>query len=78
MPVNFGKGATKYLIELHEKLEIAKYYAALHAEHEQNRYVTHFNLRNRDKHFEVGEQVLILSLILLHLTCLVSGRVLGL
>ena len=60
MPVNFGKGATKYLIELHVKLEIAKNYAALHAEHEQNRYVTHYNLRSRDKHFEVGEQVLIL------------------
>ena len=76
MPVNFGKDATKYLIELHVKLEIAKNYAALHAEHEQNRYVTHYNLRSRDKHFEVGEQVLILSL--LHLICLVSGRVLGL
>jgi len=35
-------------------------YAALHAEHEQNRYVTHYNLRSHDKHFEVGDQVLIL------------------
>ena len=26
----------------------------------KNRYMTHYNLRSRDKHFEVGEQVLIL------------------
>ena len=37
--VNFGKNATTYLRELHEKLEIAKSYAASHAEREQNRYV---------------------------------------
>jgi len=41
-------------------LEIAKTYAASHAEREQNRYASHYNLRSRDKHFDVGEQVLIL------------------
>jgi len=46
--------------ELHEKLEIAKTYVASHAEREQNRYTSHYNLRSRDKHFDVGEQVLIL------------------
>jgi len=36
LPVNFGKNATTYLRELHEKLEIAKSYAASHAEREQS------------------------------------------
>jgi len=60
LPVSFGKNATEYLRELHDKLEIAKTYAVSHAEREQNRYASHYNLRSRDKHFEVGEQVLIL------------------
>jgi len=42
------------------EFEIAKTYATFHAEREQNRYVSHYNLCNRDKHFDVGEQVLIL------------------
>ena len=57
LPVSFGKSAMEYLRDLHNKLEIAKLYAASHSEHEQNRYATHYNLRSRDKHFEVGEQV---------------------
>jgi len=60
LPVNIGKNTTTYLRELHEKLEIAKSYAASHAEREQNRYAAHYNLRSRDKHFDVGERVLVL------------------
>ena len=60
LPVNFGKNVTTYLRELHEKLEIVKCYAASHAEREQNRYTAQYNLRSRDKHFEVGERVLVL------------------
>ena len=59
LPVSLGKNAVEYLCELHD-LEIAKTYATSHAEREQNRYVTHYNLRSRDKHFECGEEVLIL------------------
>jgi len=58
--VSFRKNATEYLCELHEKLEIAKTYAASHAEREQSRYASHYNLRSHNKHFDVGEQVLIL------------------
>ena len=59
--MNFGKNATTYLRQLHEKLEIAKSDAASHAEREQNRYAAHYNLRSRrDKHFDVGERVLAL------------------
>ena len=58
---SFGKNASDYLTELHRKLEIAKTYATSHAEREQQRYVSHNNLRSRDKHFDLGEQVLILT-----------------
>jgi len=62
LPVNLGKNATKYLRELHDRLKIAQTYATSHTEREQNRYVSHYkNLRSKDKHFNVGEQVLILS-----------------
>jgi len=56
-PVNLGNNATGYLREL----EIAQSYATSHTEREQNRYVSHYNLRSKDKHFDVGEQVLIFS-----------------
>jgi len=48
------------LKELHNKLEIAKTYATSHSQREQERYATHYNLRGNDKHFEVGEKVLML------------------
>ena len=56
--MNFGKNATTYLRELHEKLEIAKSYAASHAEREQNRFAARYNFHSRDKRFDVGERVL--------------------
>ena len=49
------------MTELHRKLEIAKTYAAAYTEREQQRYVSHYNLRSRDKHFNLAEQVLILT-----------------
>ena len=41
-------------------MEIAKTYATSHSERKQNRYASHYNLRSKDKHFDIGEQVLIL------------------
>jgi len=58
--VNFGTNATTYLRELHGKLDIAKSCAASHAEREQNRYAAHYNLRSRDKYFDVGKCILVL------------------
>ena len=43
------------------KLQVAKTYATSHTEREQKRYVSHYNLRSQDKHFECGERVLILT-----------------
>jgi len=59
--VNLGKNATEFLRELHNKLKIAKTYATSHTERKQNRYVSRYNLGNKDKHFDVGEQILIFS-----------------
>jgi len=39
---------------------VAREYALSHSEREQNRYADYYNLRSKDKHFEVGDQVLIL------------------
>ena len=44
-----------------KKLEIARDYAATHSEREQERYQKYHNLRSGDKHFDIGEQVLILQ-----------------
>jgi len=60
LPISFGKNAQEYLRELHGKLEVAKTYATSHSQREQQKYAMHYNLRSKDKHFEVGEKVLIL------------------
>jgi len=60
LPVSFGKSATEYLRDVQEKLQIAEQYATAHAEIEQRRYQKYHNLRSCDKHFEVGEDVLVL------------------
>ena len=61
LPVSFGKSATEYLQGVQKKLEIARDYAATHSEREQERYQKYHNLWSADKHFDIGEQVLILQ-----------------
>jgi len=60
-PVSLGKNAVEYFRQLHDKLQVAKTYATSHTERKQKRYVSHYNLRSQDKHFECGERVLILT-----------------
>jgi len=60
LPISFGKNAQEYLRDLHDKLQVAKTYATSHSQREQKKYATHYNLRSKDKHFEVGETVLIM------------------
>lgn len=50
-----------YLEELLGKLQTAQQYAAEHAVIEQARHVKHYNLRAKDKHFQVGDKCLILQ-----------------
>ena len=60
LPVSFGKSATEYLQDVQKRLEIAEQYAGPHAEIEQRKYQHYHNLRSTDKHFEIGEDVLVL------------------
>ena len=60
-PLDLGKTPFEYLKDLHKKLEIAKSYAEAHTKREQTRYANRYNLRSRDKHFNVGDKVLILQ-----------------
>ena len=60
-PPGLGKGPLEYLKELHESLEIAQHYAESHTQRAQQRYAERYNRRSRDKHFAVGDEVLILK-----------------
>ena len=60
LPVSFGKSAVDYLRDVQQKLEVAAEYASSYAEVEQERYKKYQNLRSADKHFDVGQQVLVL------------------
>jgi len=61
LPPNFGKSASQYMQELKEKLELVAGYASDHAANAQNRYAHYYNLRARDKHFAVGDKVIVLT-----------------
>jgi len=61
LPPNFGKSASQYMQELKENLEIVAGYANDHAKNAQERYAYYYNLRAQDKHFSVGDQVIVLT-----------------
>ena len=60
LPLDIAKAPLEYLQELERKLLLASEYAAEHAAREQARYTHAYNLRSRDKNFEVGERVIYL------------------
>ena len=60
LPLNLGKSVFEYLEDLRKNLEMAQQYATTHAEKAQQRYVSRYNLRAREKSFEFGQKVLIL------------------
>ena len=60
MPLSLGQTTVVYLSELQKNLELASSYAVEHIKREQQRYISRYNLRGREKSFDVGEQVLIL------------------
>jgi hypothetical protein len=60
--VECDKPVNEYLIDLKQKLMIARDYADEHSKREQQRYVSHYNLSSQDKHFTVGESALLLLL----------------
>ena len=61
LPPNFGKSASQYMQELKENLEIVAGYADDHAKNAQERYAHYYNLRARDKLFNVGGRVIVLT-----------------
>ena len=60
LPLNLGETASEYLEELKRNLEKAQDYATAHTEKAQQRYVSRYNLRAREKSFEIGQKVLVL------------------
>ena len=60
LPLNLGKTASEYLEELRKNLEVAQQYATSHTEKAQQRYISRYNLRAREKSFEIGQSVLAL------------------
>ena len=60
LPLSLGQTTVEYLDELRQNLEVASSYATEHSKREQQRYISRYNLRAREKSFDVGEQVLIL------------------
>ena len=60
VPLSLGQTTTEYLKELKENLRIANSYAETHTQREQQRYISRYNLRSREKSFTIGEKVLLL------------------
>ena len=56
LPLNLGKTASEYLEELKRNLEKSQDYATAHTEKAQQRYVSRYNLRAREKSFEIGQK----------------------
>ena len=61
LPLNLGKSIVDYLLDLRSNLENSLQLAGEHAEMAQKKYADYYNRRARDKSFEVGDHVLILS-----------------
>ena len=59
--LDLGKNVVDYMRDLQNKLSLAQNYAKSHSDRKQARYAAHYNLRNKDKHFTVGEQMLLLQ-----------------
>ena len=61
LPLDLGKGVAEYLSDLRQRFQSVDEFASEHTKKKQIHYATHYNLRSRDKSFDVGEQVLILA-----------------
>jgi len=60
LPLNLGQTTVEYFKDLKQNLEIAHSYSIDHGKREQQRYVSRYNSRTREKSFSSGDQVLIL------------------
>jgi hypothetical protein len=55
LPADLGKSATEYLLDLRDRLAFANNLATSQAETVQSKYSARYNVRSRDKHFNIGE-----------------------
>ena len=60
LPLNVGKRPEEYLKTLRNNLELAQSYAEYYSEKEQQQYAHHYNLRSNERHFQVGDMVVML------------------
>jgi hypothetical protein len=60
LPPRLKKSETDYLTSLKQRLETVRDYAANHSEQAQADYVNAYNVRAKDKSFEIGEKVIVL------------------
>ena len=60
LPATFGRSPVEILSELQQTLEHIHDEARTHSEREQRRHATFYNLKAKDKHFDVGQMVIVL------------------
>jgi hypothetical protein len=60
LPPRLKKSEIDYVTELRQRLQTVRDYAASHSEQAQADYVKAYNVRARDKSFEIGEKVIVL------------------
>ena len=60
LPQTVGKSVSEFLAELQTQIQEIHDYADDHADVEQQRYTDQYNKRAVDKHFQVGQQVIVL------------------
>jgi len=58
---DLGKPDEAYLTDLRGPLKKTADWAELHARHGQEVYTLHYNLRSKDKHFDEGDEVIVLD-----------------
>ena len=59
LPQTVGKSVSEFLAELQTQIQEIHDYADDHADVEQQRYTDPYNKRAVDKHFQVGQQVIV-------------------
>ena len=56
LPLNLGKTASEYLDEFRKNLEIAQNYAMADTDKAQQRYISRYNLRAKEKSFRLDRK----------------------
>ena len=62
LPQTTGKPVSEFLTELQAQIQEIHDFADEHATVEQQRYTNQYNKRAVDKHFQIGQQVIVLTL----------------